>query len=71
MLNVREAWTDERLDDLNHKVDQLARRMDGGFGDLNSRLDGVQRTMIHLAGVIIAALVGLIATQLGLILTQI
>jgi len=38
MLNVREARTDERLDDLNAKV--------------------------------VAALVGLIATQLGLILTQ-
>ena len=61
----------ETLDDLNHKVDELGRRMDGGFKEVSARLDAVQRTMVHLAGVIIAAFAALLATQLGLILTQI
>jgi hypothetical protein len=63
---AREAWTDERLDD-------LARRMDAGFGevkgeirDLRSELGAMQRTMIigfatvaasTVASVIAAALV--------------
>jgi hypothetical protein len=28
---MREAWTDERLDDLNDRVGELGRRMDDGF----------------------------------------
>lgn len=28
---MREAWTDERLDDLNERVGELGRRMDEGF----------------------------------------
>lgn len=30
---VRERWTDERLDDLNEKVDELGRRMEAGFAE--------------------------------------
>lgn len=79
MLNVREAWTDERLDDLNAKVDGLARRMDEGFrelrGEMNSklerveeRIDDVNRTMLRLGGgalvTFAVGFAGLIATQL-------
>ena len=75
------GWTDERMDDLKAQVDDLGRRMDAGFREIreemathqretNARFDSLQRTMIQFAGVMIAALVGLIATQLGLILTQ-
>ncbi len=74
-------WTDDRLDDLKQQVDELSgrmdlgfaevnRRMDEGFAELNQRIDAMQRTMIQFGGVMIAALVGLMATQLGLILTQ-
>ena len=81
MEMMTSGWTDERLDDLKGQVDDLGRRMDAGFRELreemathqretNSRFDSLQRTMIQLGGVMIAALVGLIATQLGLILTQ-
>ncbi len=72
---MREAWTDERLDDLNHRVDDLGRRMDAGFdrvdadirglrSEMNARFDALQHTMIQFGGLLIAALVGLIATQL-------
>lgn len=70
METVRARWTDERLDDLNGKVDDLARRMDEGFHELRGEMNAMQRTMIQLAAVTIAALVGLTVTQLGPILTQ-
>jgi hypothetical protein len=74
MERARATWTDERLDD-------LARRMDDGFNRLdaelravnvridavNGRIDSLQRTMIPVAGAMMATFVagflGLIATQ--------
>lgn len=67
MESVREAWTDERLDDLNHKVDDLGRRMDDGFRELRGEISALQHTMIQFASVMIAALIGLFGMQLGLI----
>jgi hypothetical protein len=76
---VREAWTDERLDDLNRKVDggfarvdarfsSLEARIDGRFQSLEERIDakfdGLNRTLIASAATIVAALLGIIATQL-------
>ncbi len=96
MEAMREAWTDDRLDDLNHKVDEGFRRVDarfdaiqahmdarfesmqahldrrfdaqdhrfeGRFASLEKRIDGLQRTLIVTNGAIVAALIGLIATQ--------
>lgn len=74
MEAMREAWTDARLYDLNHKVDEGFRRMDGRFESmrahmdgrfegLDKRIDGLQRTLIVTNGAIVAALIGLIATQ--------
>ncbi|HEX6667505.1 MAG TPA: hypothetical protein VF081_13015 [Solirubrobacterales bacterium] len=52
MYRVREAWTDERLDDLNAKVDDGFRRMDERFDrmeamqrETNARFDALQREM--------------------------
>lgn len=71
MESMREAWTDARLDGLNTRVDHLSERMDRGFDRvdaelraLNGRFDALQRTMLQVGGGVIAALVGLIATQL-------
>jgi len=69
MLNMREAWTDERLDDLNAKVDALSRRVDEGFRELRGEISAMQRTMIQFAAGLIASQVGIFATLLGLILT--
>lgn len=41
MEPVREAWTDDRLDDLNHKVDDLSRRVD----HLDHKVDDLSRRM--------------------------
>jgi hypothetical protein len=74
---VREAWTDERLDD-------LANRMDTGFRevraelrqqrsemahqkDMDARFDALNRTMqigFSLIGAVLVGLIGLIGTQL-------
>ncbi len=90
MQSMREAWTDERLDDLSHRIDEGFRRVDGDLralrietktelaslrgemngrfdalqGEMNTRFDVLQRTMLQTSGVMIAALIGLIATQL-------
>jgi hypothetical protein len=33
--SMREAWTDERLDDHNERVTELGRRMDDGFNRIH------------------------------------
>jgi hypothetical protein len=68
MMNPRETWTDERLDDLRKKVDQgfseSKAEMRSGFERMDARLDRMQNTLVGAAAVIIAALLGIIATQL-------
>jgi len=63
-MSVREAWTDERLDDLSKKMDQGFGRLDAEMRALNGRFDSLQRTLLQVNGAIVAALIGLIATQL-------
>jgi len=43
MEPVRDAWTDERLDDLN-------RRVDSGFGELRGEMAGLRGEMAGLRG---------------------
>lgn len=72
---MRESWTDARLSDFaahtDGRFERLERRVDEGFARvdadlraLNGRFDSLQRTMLQVGGGVIAALVGLIATQL-------
>jgi hypothetical protein len=76
---ARSTWTDERLDDLAHRLDDGFNRIDAElrslrgdmnirFAEVNGRLDALQRTMIGVAGAMMATFVagflGLIATQL-------
>ncbi len=74
MEAMRKSWTDERLDDLSHRMDEGFRRVDmdisGLRAEMNSRFDALQRTMIQTSAVMIAALIGLIAALIGLIATQ-
>jgi tetrahydromethanopterin S-methyltransferase subunit G len=79
MMNPRETWTDQRLDDLSKKVDEgfadtkaemrgrfdrVEARMDAQFAEVNARFDRMQQTLIGSTAVIAAALIGLIATQI-------
>lgn len=83
---MRQSWTDERLDDLNGKVDRGFERIDADlhaqraeFADHRSEtkaeftalrsemkdgFDAMYRLMIQLGGAMLAALIGLVATQL-------
>jgi phage host-nuclease inhibitor protein Gam len=42
---AREAWTDERLDDLNGGVGRLETRMDAGFGETRQEFVAVRSEM--------------------------
>ena len=77
MMNPREKWADERLDDLNKEVDdgfakvdsrfdRLETRMDAQFAQLNDRFDRMQHTLIAAAAVVIAAIIGSSATLAGI-----
>ena len=74
MMDPREKWTDERLDDLNAKVDKgfadLKTEMKEGFEQVDKRLERLEdglfalnRTLWGGGFVIIATLVGVIASQ--------
>ena len=41
MEAVKESWTDDRLDDLNHRVGELGRRMDARFDQVDARFERV------------------------------
>jgi hypothetical protein len=76
MPAVRDAWTDERLDDLNVRVDRGFDRVDERFkqvdqrfdhvdaeirdlrGELNGRIDSLQRTLILGFASMSASIVG-------------
>jgi hypothetical protein len=73
---AREAWTDERLDDLNARVGKgfdevkgeirdLRAEMNTRFSAVDARFDAMQRTMIiGFASITASVIGGLIATQL-------
>jgi len=70
-LDERFRQIDQRFDQLEGKMDEGFARMDAGFArmdaglrDINGRFDAMQRTLLQVNGVIIAALIGLIATQI-------
>jgi hypothetical protein len=72
MEAMRTVWTDERLDDLNRKVDEQGRRMDAGFAEVRTelrelraetggRFDAMQRTTLLGFASLLASI---LATQL-------
>ncbi|MGN6275057.1 MAG: hypothetical protein ACTHNP_03885 [Solirubrobacterales bacterium] len=70
---AREAWTDNRLDDLNERVGRFEGRVDVGFGEMRREFRSVRtemaaqaemlnRTMYRLfGGMLVAWVVGVIA----------
>lgn len=78
MQTMRESWTDKRLDDLNDRVSEGFRRVDGEIRDLrqemndrfdrvDNRFDSIQRLIAYgavtLSGSFVAGFV-VLATQL-------
>lgn len=64
MEGMRNSWTDGRLDDMKREMENGFNRVDAELRAVNDRINALQRTMLQLGGGVIAALVGLIATQL-------
>jgi hypothetical protein len=67
----RMTWTDERMDEFARHNDQRFDAVDRRFDSIDRRLDRLddrfatlQMTLLVFSGAIIAALIGLIATQL-------
>jgi hypothetical protein len=56
---MRSTWTDSRLDDLNGRVSELS-----------GRIDALQHTILLVGGGLFAAFVAVLAAMLGLIATQ-
>lgn len=67
---AREAWTDERLDDLNARVERGFDEVKGEIRDLRIEIGGMQRTMIigfvTLFASIFASVVGGVLAALAL-----
>jgi hypothetical protein len=70
-IDERFDQVDERFDQVEHRFDrvetglrELRLDMKGGFARLDDRFDAMQRTLFLAVAGVIAALIGLIATQL-------
>jgi hypothetical protein len=42
---AREAWTDQRLDDLNERIASIERRMEIGFAEIRAEFKSVREAM--------------------------
>jgi hypothetical protein len=60
---VREAWTDERLDDLNHRVDEGFREVAEEFRAVRGEISAMQRSMTATMITGFVGLAALIVTQ--------
>ena len=66
---AREAWTDERLDDLNARVESVDRRMGAGFAEVREELRAVRAEMATQFAVqnrmLVLCFLGVIATVIA------
>lgn len=74
MQTMRDKWTDERLDDLNVKVDRGFERLDTDIRELraemHARFDSQNRTMLWFAGTLIVAIFASNLAIVGAMLTS-
>lgn len=70
MYKMREAWTDERLDDFRDEVNRRFDKVESELQRVNDRLDGMHRSMAHGILVIAGAIVAGNAAMIGLVVTQ-
>lgn len=74
---MRATWTDERLGDLKdevmrqgERIDALGAKLDDGFARLDSRIDSLTHTLAYVGAGLVAAFLSFLAALLGLIATQ-
>lgn len=77
MDSMRESWTDERLDDLKTEVSGLKSEVvalraetKAGFERVDDRFQSMYRLLLQLGGVLVASLIGVIATIGGVTISQ-
>jgi hypothetical protein len=71
MEAMRVAWTDERLDDLNAKVDRIDKRVDGLRAEMNARFESLQKTMITMFATTMSTMIVGFVSLLAAIFTQV
>ncbi|HET8954127.1 MAG TPA: hypothetical protein VFN18_00550 [Solirubrobacterales bacterium] len=58
---AREEWTDQRLDDLNARVDRIERRMDEGFAEMRAQFTAQNRMLVQIFASQMIGFLGVIA----------
>ena len=69
MTMPRETWTDERLDDLNDKVDRGFAHVDKRFDKIDKRLDKLEERFYALNRTLLGGMIVIIAALPGAIFT--
>jgi hypothetical protein len=72
MEAMRQSWTDDRLDEFRHRVDERFDRVDRELVELRSEMReqrgefaALNRTIIQVGGGVIAAMLAIVLTQLS------
>lgn len=69
-VNRRFDGVDKHFDEFGRQVDKRFDKVDGELKRLDSKIDGLQRTIMLTGGGIIAALLGIIGTIVSVAVTQ-
>lgn len=64
MDSGRVKWNDDRLDDLNNRVQAGFAHVDDRFNALEARFDALQRTMLVVMASILVGFASLVAAQI-------
>jgi len=70
MEAMRSTWTDSRLDEFKDQVNANFRDLGQRVDHQSNRIDSLQHTILIVGGGIFAAFVALLAAIIGLIATQ-
>jgi hypothetical protein len=69
-MRLRSTWTDSRLDDFKGGVDSRLDELSKRVGDLSTRVDGLQHTMIAGFLTLVVIMVGGFMGLAGLIVSK-
>lgn len=70
MEAMRSTWTDSRLDEFKNSVDSRLNELGQRVDRQTDRIDSLQHTILIVGGGLFAAFVGVLAAIIGLIATQ-
>jgi hypothetical protein len=70
MLNMRESWTDERLDDFRDEVYRRFDKVDSELHRVNDRLDGLHKILMFAVISLMSATFAGYAAMIALIVSR-